>query len=285
MALPQHITYQKGGRISVDLMDLPLAATVSVVAGNGTTKIPHSNATLSGVNTVLSQSLNVGNYVMNVGDNASISYGVPLVIGPVTESVDVRDVSGDLVHLRNPVVKDHQAGSSVVGARVTYDVSALEADDIFFDGRAEWNLAWSNGDTSTVFTAVECGKYPNHRLATIQDILDCEPNFALIVEREADPERLLDGAHMTVLEEIAKASPDGRARTFTGSMAFRRATAAAALFHYYQPRSSEEKMETWWNEFQRRLIALVAVVPRDADQDGVVAADEKFSMGSVRLRR
>lgn len=282
MPLPQHIQYQKGGTIHIDLDVLPTAATVRIIDGHDTEQLAHTSATISTVNTTLAAAGNVGNAEINVTLNTGLSAGTVAWIGDDPEEVLVKSVHGSIAHLRRPLVHDHISGATLTGSRLSYSVNSAIANTLWFDGRAEWNVTWSNGTSVYEFSSVECGRYPNKRMATIQDLYDCEPLFR--PSREVDVERLLDTAHEMVLAEIAKHAPDQRARTFTGSMEFRRATAAAAMYLYYLPRGGESK-DAWYQEFERRLASAVTTTPRDADQDGTIEADERFSMRTVPIRR
>jgi len=279
MALPQHLTYGRGGTIHLDVPSLPDAVTVSILDADGGTKLEHTAATVSTIDTTLSANVSAGDLSVSVDSNVGFETGKTVWLRDDPEEILVRAVEGTTIRLRRPVIYDHVSGAGVEGARVSYDVNASVSNTLWWDGRAEWNV-----DDSLYFSSVECGRYPNRRLASTQDLYDCEPKLYDILDTESDVERMLDNAHEVVLGELAKRAPDQRARVFTGSMEFRSATAAAAMYLHYLRRGSELK-EDWWKEFERRLAACVTTTPRDADQDGVIEPGEAFSYGSIRLRR
>jgi hypothetical protein len=163
-------------------------------------------------------------------------------------------------------------------------VTASDAGTLFWDGRAEWNIAGSVYD----YTTVECTKYPINRLATSQDVFDEDPKFYQILDSEADVERLLDNAHDDVLASIAEKAPDLRARVFTGSIEFTRATVFAFLRNWYRRQASDEALrlfDRYQTAFDGELARICTIVARDANQDGVVEGEERMSFRTVTLRR
>lgn len=282
MTLPQHLTYGKGGTVHIVLDQLPSSVSVSITDGDDSEQLAHTAATVSSIDACLVSAANAGNSLIVVNSNTGMSCGSVAWLRGDPEEILVREVAGTTVHLRRPLVCDHISGEAVQGGRCCYAVNAEAANTLWWDGRAEWNVLWSNGTSVHKYTAVECTRYPNARMASVQDVYDCDPMFR--PGREVDVERLLDNAHEMVLSEIAARAPDQRARVFTGSMEFRRVTAAAAMYLHHLPRSGDGR-ETWWTEFERRLESVVTTTPRDADQDGEVEASERMSTRVVRARR
>ena len=141
---------------------------------------------------------------------------------------------------------------------------------------------------SSTLYRIECTKYPLHRLATAQDIFDIEPKLYHLLDNEADIERLLDLGMEQTLRRIALRSPDLRTRVYTASMEFKHATALAALMMYYlrQPGDAAKDM---WTRYQQEcgneVDGICQILPRDADQDGVIEADERIGAHSITLRR
>jgi hypothetical protein len=280
MSLPQYLLYQKGGTIHIDVPTLPTAATVRIVDGGDTQKMTHVAATISTINTALAAAASACNTQITVASNTGFSVGKTFWLQDDPEEALVRAVDGGTVRLRRPLFYDHVNGATVEGGRVTCSVNAEYANALFWDGRAEWNI-----DGTTYYSSVECVRYPLQRLASAQDLFDCEPKIADLVDSETDVERWLDNAHEMVLGEIAKRAPEQRARVFTGTTEFKSVTAAAAMYLYMLRRAGADEREVWWVEFERRLASVICVVPRDANQDGVIKADERMSARSVVLVR
>lgn len=277
--LPQHITYQRNGTVSVEVPFLPSAATIRIVDGSGSEVMNHRLATISTINTGLQVAANVGNWAITVNANTGAAAGLTAWLQDDPEEIAIRQVAGTTLHLRRPLLLDHASGARIEGGRIAYDVNADFTNSLFFDGRCEWNI-----DGSLYFTDVECGRYPNRRLASTQDLFDCEPRLQDVISRGVDPERLLNNAHELVLGEVAKRAPDQRTRLFVGSMGFKQATAAMAMYTFYIDRQGDAK-EAWWAEFERRLATVITVTPRDADQDGTIEAEERMSSRTVKVRR
>lgn len=280
MASPQYLLYQKGGTVHVDVPSLPSAATVRIVDGDDTEKMGHVAANVSTINTTLSATASALNTQISVASNTGFAVGKTFWIQDDPEEALVRAVDGGTVRLRRPLFYDHVNAAVIEGARVSCLVNAEYANALFWDGRCEWNI-----DGTTYYGAVECVRYPMQRLCSAQDLLDCEPKLADLVDAETDIERMLDNAHEAMLGEIAKRAPEQRARLFVGTTEFKTATAAMAMYQHMLRRGDVEDRETWWREFERRLDSVVCTTPRDTNQDGTIASDERMSTRSVILVR
>jgi hypothetical protein len=281
LALPQYLLYQKGGTIHIDVPSLPTAATVRIIDGGDTEQMGHLAVNVSTINTTLAANAYACNSQITVAANTGLSAGKTFWLQDDPEEALVRSVEGTTIKLRRPLFYDHVSGAAVEGARIALNVPDNYSNALWWDGRCEWNI-----DDTYYYTAVDCVRYPLQRLASAQDLADDEPKIADMIDSGVDVERWLDSAHELVLGEIAKRAPDQRARVFTGSMEFRSVTAAAAMYlHYLRRRDASDERETWLKEIERRLGAVVALVPRDADQDGAIEPDERMSTRSVLLVR
>ena len=284
MSLPQHVTCGVGGTIHVDVKDLPLNARVSILDFDGTALVSSGTANVSQVNTTLSGAGTKGDTAINVSSNTGFAVGVTCWLQDDPEEILVRKISGGTISLRRPLMYDHANAATVEGSRISYTVNAAVANTPWWDGRAEWNI----DGTIQHYTAVECTKYPLVRLATAQDLFDIEPKIYHLLDDEADIERLLDLGMEQVLKRVALSAPDLRARVYTGSMEFRHATALAALSLYYMRQPGEMAKDMWTRyreELEKEIQAICQVVPRDANQDGTMTADERPSVRTVVLRR
>jgi len=281
MSLPQYLLYEKGGTVHIDVPFLPLTATVRIVDGRDGEKLAHTAANVSLINTTLNVAASSLNSQISVLSNTGIAVGKTMWIQDDPEEVLVRAVSGGTVSLRRPLFYGHVNAARVEGARLETNIPSTACTSMFWDGRCEWNI-----DGTYYYTAVECVRFPNQRTASAQDLFDCEPKIADLVDSETDVERLLDNAHELVMGEIARRAPDHRARVFTGTNEFKSTTAAAAMYlHFLRRSQATEEREVWWRELERRLDSVVSSTPRDANQDGVIGDDERMSMRSVTLVR
>jgi len=283
VSLPQHIRYRSGGSIHIDLRTRPDAATVRIIDGGDSEKMSSTSASISVVSTALSGAVSTGAVSFNVANGTNMAAGMAYWIQDDPEEALARRIDGNTVYLRRPVVYNHVNAAVVEGTRVTCAINSAIANSLWWDGRAEWNI-----DGSVYYTAVECTKYPIDRLATVQDLFDIEPALYDMLDDEADIERLLDLGHQEVLKRIAKASPDMRARVFTGSMEFKSATALASLYIFHRRRATEESRqlaETYKLDLATEIDSICVVVPRDADQDGVIEPDERINPRTVKISR
>ena len=283
MSLPQHLTYLEGGTVSIDVLDLPAVANVSIVSGDGTTHGSGIAATVSTIDTTAANAITRGQRAINVVSATGMSVGQTMHIQDDPEEVLIRKVDGLEISLRRPVTLDHVTGATIEGSCITAAINSAVAGDLWWDGRCEWII-----DGVKQFTAVECTKYPLDRLATVQDILDIEYSFYHLKDEELDVERLLDSALGDVLARIAVKSPDLRTRVFPASSEFRRVTALGALRMFYMRQRGEDARELF-ERYSGELIAeidrICGTVPRDADQDGVIEPGDRVSFRSVRLER
>lgn len=282
MSLPQHLLFQVGGSVSIDLENVPTSAAVRIIQGDGTQLVGTLAATLTTINTVINSAATRGARSLNVVAVTGMANGVKMRLQDDPEEVRIRAVAGNLVHLRAPLMYDHANGASVQGTRAVRAINATQASSLFFDGHCEWNIDGSVSD----YTAVECTRYPMRRHATVDDVLSVESAWFELKDPALDIEAWLDLAHMRVLRDIGAASNEMRTRVFPASDSFRHATALAALVLFYMRQPGAEQQElyrTFKAELRDELGKLVGQLPRDANQDGVASANERQSMGSVRL--
>lgn len=284
MALPQHIPYNTGGTIVVDLRTRADNATFKVIKGDGTLLFGPVNATVSSVDTTLNTAVWKGGYQLNVANATGLDNSIKCWISDDPEEVLVAAKVGTVIALRRPLTKSHAAGADVHGTRLSYSVAASEANATFWDGRIEANI---NGGDSIVYTAVECTKYPLERMATVQDMFDEQPSLYHLSMREQDWERALDKGLEEVLKRLAKADPDLRARVYSGSREIVDATIYATLMAFYRRNSSEEATqlyERYRKELSSEVEVFCGTAPGDRNQDGAISADERVTPRTVRLR-
>jgi hypothetical protein len=283
MALPQHLTYQEGGVISLDLATLPTAVTVAVLDGNGTAQMNHTSCNISTIDTTLAANTSKGATSFTVAANTGFSVGKTVHIQDDPEEALIRKIEGTTIYTRRPLMYAHVSGAAIEGARVDMNVPSSSANSLWWDGRASWNV-----DGETHYTAVECTKYPIDRSTFTQKLYDVEPKAYDILPPESDIDRFLDRGLEYVLKQIAKISPDLRTRVYTGSMEFNEATALASWYLFYRYRKGEEARmlaENYKQDLDSEIASICAVTPRDADQDGYIESDERVSARTVRVRR
>jgi prepilin-type processing-associated H-X9-DG protein len=281
VSLPQHITQNVGGTVSIDLLTRPTTVTLDIYTGEGASIVSAASGTVSTISTTLSAAPSRGDVSITVGANTGIAAGSVFWIQDDPEAVLAYKVATTTISLRRPLLKDHASGATVQGTRCSYTVLAAAANVLFFDGRVKWTI-----DGVTEWTALECTKYPLKRHCSIQDVIDRQPMLYEILTPGVDTERLLDLAHDEVLERIGVLGR--RIRVFPASSEFVSATAMAALMLHYQPQATDEGTrlyERYESLTQREVERVVEITPRDDNQDGVVQAAEKVSMRSVILRR
>ena len=282
MALPQHLTPNQGGTIFVDRTTRADNALVTVYAGDGTKKVNPVAATISTIDTTTNTATARGGYQINIGAATGVSAGVKCWLQDDPEEVLVESIAGTVVALRRPLTKDHAAGATVEGTRMSYTVPGANVPVPFFDGRAEWNVE----GTSTIFSAVECTRYPIVRSATVQDLFDEDATLYHSSPREEDWERALDKGLEEVLKRLGKASPHARARIYPASREMVDATVYATIMIYYRQNPSEEAgilYERYRSTLNAEIESIAAINPVDEDQDGVVEESDRHSTRTVRL--
>jgi prepilin-type processing-associated H-X9-DG protein len=285
MSQPQHIHYGVGGQVLfVDLNDRPSNALVTVVDGSGSAKFSSRTCNVSTINTIINVAATKGAMTITVASNTGIEVGKKFWLQDDPEEVLVRKVSGGTVHLRRPLNYDHVVNAAAEGTRISYTTNATDANAMFWDGHADWNV---DGKVK-VQTAVCCTKYPMIRTTTVQDVVDEEPMLYHMLDPKMDVERTLDLAWDDVLGRVAAKSPEARDRVWPASSEFNKATVFAFMERFYRRRPGDENkrmQERYDTKLQHEIELICGVLPRDADQDGTVEVEEKLGWGSVRIRR
>ncbi len=284
MALPQHLVYAVGGTIYIDVPSLPSNAQVRIFSGDGTEQRNTINATISTINTTLSSAASKGALSISVAANTGINVGSKFYIQDDREEILVRKIAGTTISLRRPLCYDHISGAKCEGGRIYYTVPSNVANCLWWDGYAQWNI---DGSVQQ-YTSVECTTYPLKRLASSVDMSDIEPKMYYIIDTEADVERLLDLGHEEVLKRIGQMAPDQRVRVMPSSEEWRHASALAAWWFFYagKPGADAKDLAERYNErLEAEIKRIIPLTPRDADQDGTIEEDEKFSTRSRKLIR
>lgn len=281
MSIPQHIIKDDGGTVSINLTSQPTTARVWVEMDDGTDVVTNAAGTISTIDTTLSSAATAGDRTVSVASATGISSGSTILLAAPKERVTCKSISGTTVTLWQPLQQDHASGTAAQGARVTYAVSASDADTLFWDGRVKWEI-----DGVVEFTAVECTLYPLHRRASLTDLADLDPMIVDILEAEADPEKLLDAAHGDVLSRIGSR---GRVRVYPAGPEFNRAVALQCMSNYYGAQSSDSADRLYERYRDRATVELdriMANIPRDEDQDGKAnEPEERMNFRSVPVIR
>jgi len=284
MPLPDCLVYQVGGTLTYNGSPTkPATARVRILDGSGSEKLASTAANISSIDAILVAAVTAGDWSASVNSNVGISQGDTLYIQDDPEELLVRKVAGTTVSFRRPAMKDHVNAAPVEGVTLSYAVNSATANSLWWDGHAEWNLDGSVYDK----TAVHCTKYPMRAVyPTDQEVLDVIPTLARGKPEQIDMERLRRKAADRVMSLITSLAPDQRAHTFAGSDSFRHAAALMAAMLYYMPQRGEENRELYdrfREEAETEVKRMVLAVPRDADQDGDVEADERISPMTIRL--
>jgi hypothetical protein len=282
MSLPQHITYQEGGTVAIDLLSLPSNVVVDIFTGDNTQLVTSGTANISAISTVLSAAASRGATIISLANTSGIVCSSVIWLQDDPEPVLVRkmDTTTNVAYLRRPLLKDHANNAVAQGARCTFAVNSAVANTLFFEGRIKWTV-----DGKIDWSALECTKYPLKRHATIQDVFDRQPKMYDLLDPEADAERLLDLAHDEVLQRIGAA---GRARVFTGSTEFKNATVLCFLMLFYERMSSQEGtalFERYKELFEQDLERTMQTQPRDLNQNDEVHPAEQMPSASIVIRR
>lgn len=281
MSIPQHVTKDVGGVISYYAPSRPSTATVTVKTATGAEKVSAQAATIDSVDTTISTSASRNGRSIEVTDATGIIVGGEYDLSAPTERVRVREISGTTIYLYTPLLQPHASGSALQGTRISYSMSAAECDELWADGRAEWSLDGSLTDIG----AVECTKYPVRRLASEQDLFREHPRINQLMGDTVDSGALLDDAFEMVLSDIGKR---GRMYLMTGGPEFVNATRKAAMLLILDDRGSEEAeilYQRKLRQYHDELARLMAMVPQDTDQDGIIEQHEQASLRSFEIHR
>lgn len=283
--LPQHITYQLGGTITVDLQSRPINATVAIYDNDGTQLLSPQVANVSTINTSLITAVSKGDTIVNVASNTGISNGKVFWIQDDPEALLVTKVAGGEVTIRRPARNDHVNASTVEGTELAFAVNSSSANALFWDGHAEWNICTSEGLYVVEHTSLECTKYPLRDLTSDQDIFDEDAKIADKLDAEHDMVRSRWKAAQDLFMKIGQRD---RARVFADSgHSFKRAIVFQWFVNFWRPKAGDEarEMRRTYEEALDGALKQLGILPRDTDQDGVKEIDERINFRSVEIRR
>jgi len=252
--------------------------------GDGTSVFNGRTCTISTVDTKLNAAVSRGATAINVNANTGFAVGGKFWLQDDPEEALCQKVAGVAITLRRPLTRDHIAGAAIEGTRVSYACNATDAGMAFWDGHLDWNLAGVIEEQS----CFECTEFFNVRRATVQDLYDEDPQFYSLWDPKMDLERALDLAHDDVLSFVATKPADQRARVVPASREFIKATVFQFFHRLYRPRAGNDNAElakSYRAQTIEEIDRMCLILPRDADQDGVVEVSEKIAHGTVRLRR
>lgn len=281
MPLPEHICYQLGGVVTLEPPYRPINALVTVYCGDGSAIVNNATGTVAAFNTTISAAVNARTKTLSVANAGGLSEGDRFQVSSPVEWCKAKTISGNTITLWHPLREAHANNVAACSTKVRATVNAAAASTLWWDGRVRWEI-----DSNAVFwSGVECSKYPLKRVANEQTVLSLHPQFAAVLEAEADPDSALDAAHDHVLLALGCA---GRARVYPGSTEFVNATALALARNHYRHQASDQAktlFERYSAELDREIERLMSSLVPDSDQDGAVAEDEKRSFNSFRLVR
>jgi hypothetical protein len=284
MSFPQHILYEVGATISVDVTSAsgtPANAQVVITDADGGTWLASAAATVSTIDTTTTAAISKGDRTVALTAATGVSSGQEFWLRDPDEKVRCKSLATKTATLYRPTLYAHASGITVDSTLLTYAVSAANATPLGWDMRAAWSLE----GTLTLYTAVECTKYPLDRMATEQDCADECPDFAQVISGNDDTSALLDSAHERVLSRIGGRA---RVRVYPGSEAFILATALAVMVRLYRPRpgaAAQQLYDRYRQELQEVIDEMQNWAPRDTDQDGIIEEAEQISTRTGRIYR
>jgi hypothetical protein len=284
MPVPICLIHNVGGLIPYNgARTRATTAYIRILDGSGTEVLGSTEATVSAITTTLAGAVSKGSQSMEVVSNVGMESGSVFYVQDDPEQFKVRVVEGTTVLLRRPAMTPHRAGATVEGTTITYTANATTASKLWWDGHAEINIDGSVFDK----IAVCCAKAPmSSVLPTDDDLRAVIPLFGRGVPTEVDIEQLLELGHDRVMSRLSALAPDQRPQTFYGSAGFRHASALASAMIYYMSQRGEENKDLYERfrlDFEREVDQMVLTMPRDANQDGKIAEDERISGATIRL--
>jgi prepilin-type processing-associated H-X9-DG protein len=286
LSLPQHILYQKGGVISIDLPERPSNARVSIRDGHGTELLSEQTATVSTIQTTLNTAASAGDTSINVASTTGILSGSTFWLQDVPEQVLAKSVASatGTVTLWRKLREAHANAATAEGTTVNYSITEATngVNTLFWDGHAVWNM---DGGDFLRHTAVECTKYPLVDLTGDQDLLDEDPK----IYDKLDDEHSAARARQRAAEDVfARIGAKDRARVFADSgHSFKRAIVYQWFINFYRGQTGDEAREQMrtYSEFLEGEMDRLGLIPRDTDQDGRVEVDEQWRPRTGRIRR
>ncbi len=282
----QHVTHNVGGTVAYDGTHArPATSTVSAYKGDGNAVFEDQTTVVSPISTTANGAITAGDKTVTLASAADVNPGDEFWIRTPDEKVQAKTISGAVVTLWRPVRHAHATGVTVEGTKLSYAVTAAQADSLWWDGRLVWK------DASGLQIATQgfvCTKYGIARTVTAVDLADELPKLDVLLPANEDPERLLETSRQDVVRELASTTA-GRAHTFVGPEEFNHATVLAAAHRIFRRRGSQtaREMATLYKDLMKEEIELriAGHGSRDADQDGTVEEHEQRSLRSARSAR
>ena len=288
MAIPQHILYNIGNSITMEIDYRPASATVACTSGSAGSIFTAQTATIGGIDTTLNGAVTAGATTITVTDATGFTAGENFYIVGAdgsSEQCTVKGQSSTTITLTRPLLNAYADTSTVESRKLTYTVTAAQAATRFWDG----HLTWIADSDKYYFDHVVCTDYPLNRtaIANEQTLFKIEPLMKDSLDPNESLDRLLDLGFEDVLSYLNSVT-GGRAWSFLGPRSFELAVGFAAMVHHYrnQPgEAGEELLERFQAAFQSEMKTRLDSVPRDLDMDGAVEDNERVSARSLRLYR
>lgn len=276
----QYIVKDVGGTVEIYLQSLPSSATVTLETNTGSSFVDSQSATISSYNETLTSDASQGSSSISVSSATGILPGTSLLLSEPSEEVEVKSISGSSVELWAPLFYSHTQSTAVTGNRVSYDVSASEAQTgTFFGGRVVWTI-----DGKRVVSALECTKTPIVFNTSLYDIYSIDPGFVRFIDANENLDNSLRGAFVDVLNEIGSR---GRVHIFTAGPEFNRLVALKymCILHMRHGDKTKDILDGYKEEYASKLGNLISGLPADVNQDGISSDSERQQYNSFPIGR
>lgn len=153
-----------GGTIEAHFLGArPTSVAVSVFTNKADVKVAAAVAALDSVNTALSGAVAKGAISIALTSATGVVCGRRYLLGTTNgteapEAVTVRKVVATTVTLYAPLMSDHSSGAAFAGTRASYVMTPTDANELWWDGYADWTATGGTGETLT--EVVECALRP-----------------------------------------------------------------------------------------------------------------------------
>lgn len=270
----QAVRQNVGGIIEAHFLGgRPTSVAVSVFTGKGTAKVTAGAATLEAVNTTLSGAVAKGALTLPLTSAAAVVVGRRYLLGTTNgteapEAVTVRRVVGANVTIWAPLMLDHSIGAAFAGTRASYAMNGTEANELWWDGYADWTATGGTGETLT--EVVDCALRPiPPNLIDETHVRSIWAQAHAVLPASLDmPLALLEARD----EFLRRLGGDNRAHVCMGLDHLRRPCAKVFWLNrrFELGDNYERVMDKMAEELQQDLLDIQYQIPRDNNQDGAL---------------
>lgn len=279
----QSVVLNRGGTLETYFAGRSLTScNVTLYTSDGTALVEDAACTLDTVSTTITAVAvaATGETDVTLASATGVTAGRRYLVDG-EEVVGVKELASSVASLWGPLAFSQGTGSTFKGMRVSYDVSASAAANLWWDGYAVFTP--NSGEEQV--ESVDCvrRKIPQD-LIDLSDVYQIIPKATKALSVELDLYRALREARDQMLIDFGGKN---RANTILGADHFRR-PCAIKFWLLRRTEMGDEwqaQMDILEKEYDRLIQDIISQAPVDADQDGATNGPNDRGFTSIMVER